>query len=278
MALAPAQEQRKPEVHPEDQALREEIARLRASLTALLLQKDDLLLVQCRRIEAAYLRRFGALELKVYESWCGCLRAKRRAKLIRARQNRREEPDLPQIEAELDRELAVYQEELEARFQKVAGVMERREGPGLSARGTKELRELYRQAVKALHPDLHPEEDEARVRTLDQAMRAYRAGDLKTLRTICDALEPPAEAKKDALEELREEAKRLRGSIRELDRELEEVKAAYPYSARVYLEDEQMGRAKEAELTGKLKELRERTVRYEAAITQMLAGAGEEAL
>lgn len=278
MAFDHAQDQQELELHPEDQALREEIARLRASLTALLLQKDDLLLVQCRRIEAAYLRRFGALELKVYESWCGCLRAKRRAKLIRARQNRREEPDLPQIEAELDRELAVYQEELEARFQKVAGVMERREGPGLSARGTKELRELYRQAVKALHPDLHPEEDEARVRTLDQAMRAYRAGDLKTLRTICDALEPPAEAKKDALEELREEAKRLRGSIRELDRELEEVKAAYPYSARVYLEDEQMGRAKEAELTGKLKELRERTVRYEAAITQMLAGAGEEAL
>ncbi len=278
MAFDHAQDQQELELHPEDQALREEIARLRASLTALLLQKDDLLLVQCRRIEAAYLRRFGALELKVYESWCGCLRAKRRAKLIRARQNRREEPDLPQIEAELDRELAVYQEELEARFQKVAGVMERREGPGLSARGTKELRELYRQAVKALHPDLHPEEDEARVRTLDQAMRAYRAGDLKTLRTICDALEPPAEAKKDALEELREEAKRLRGSIRELDRELEEVKAAYPYSARIYLEDEQMGRAKEAELTGKLKELRERTVRYEAAITQMLAGAGEEAL
>lgn len=278
MAFDHAQDQQELELHPEDQALREEIARLRASLTALLLQKDDLLLVQCRRIESAYLRRFGALELKVYESWCGCLRAKRRAKLIRARQNRREEPDLPQIEAELDRELAVYQEELEARFQKVAGVMERREGPGLSARGTKELRELYRQAVKALHPDLHPEEDEARVRTLDQAMRAYRTGDLKTLRTICDALKPPAEAKKDALEELREEAKRLRGSIRELDRELEEVKAAYPYSARIYLEDEQMGRAKEAELTGKLKELRERTVRYEAAITQMLAGAGEEAL
>ena len=63
--------------HPEDQALREEIARLRASLTALLLQKDDLILIQCKRIETAYLRRFGALELKVYETWCECLRAKR---------------------------------------------------------------------------------------------------------------------------------------------------------------------------------------------------------
>ena len=57
--------------HPEDAALREELARLRASLTVLLLQRDELLLIQCRRIEAAYLRRFGALELKVYESWCG---------------------------------------------------------------------------------------------------------------------------------------------------------------------------------------------------------------
>ncbi|MBR6118758.1 MAG: hypothetical protein IKQ04_00375 [Oscillospiraceae bacterium] len=61
------QDQRMLGPHPEEQALREEIARLRASLTAVLLQKDELVLIQCRRIEAAYLRRFGALELKVIE-------------------------------------------------------------------------------------------------------------------------------------------------------------------------------------------------------------------
>lgn len=265
------------EPHPEDLALREEIARLRASLTALLLQKDDLLLVQCRRIEAAYLRRFGALELKVYECWCDCLRAKRKAKMIRACRNRREQADEGQIEAALDQELSEYREELTNRFRRVESVMERREGPGLTQRGQKELKERYRQAVKALHPDLHPGEDQKRAQTLDQAMRAYRAGDLETLRTICDALEPAPEAAASTLDELRMEAKRLRAGIRSFDEQLEEIKSKYPFSARVYLEDEAQGRAREAELKRQLQELRDRTARYEAEIARMLGSEdGEE--
>ena len=262
--------------HPEDQALREEIARLRASLTALLLQKDDLLLIQCRRIEAAYLRRFGALELKVYESWCDCLRAKRKAKLIRASRNRREAADLPQIEAELDGEMAQYREELENRFQRVEGVMEQREGPGLTARGAKEVKDLYRQAVKALHPDLHPGEDDTRIRTLGQAMRAYRAGDLGTLRAICETLEPVREREETELDALRAEAKRLRASVRDFDRLLEKIKKDYPFNMRVYLEDDEQGRAREAELTGQLQDLRTRKARYEAAIEGMLHSEDEE--
>lgn len=265
-----------PEPHPEDLALREEIARLRASLTALLLQKDDLVLIRCRRIEAAYLRRFGPLELKVYETWCECLRAKKKARLIRAERNRRREADLGQIEAALDEELAVYKEELETRFRRVEGVMEPREGPGLTQRGAKEVRDLYRQAVKALHPDLHPGEDETRARTLDQAMRAYRAGDLSTLRAICETLEPPAEAGTSTLEELRAEAKRLRSGIRTFDRQLEAIKAEYPYNARIYLEDDEKGREKEAELTAQLRDLRERTARYEAEIEKLLKPEDEE--
>lgn len=258
-----------PEPHAEDAALREEIRRLRASLTALLLQKDDLLLIQCRRIEAAYLRRFGPLEVKVYESWCACLRAKRKAKLIRARQNRRERADPAQIEAQLDEELHCYREELTERFRRVSGAMERREGPGLSQRGVRELKDLYRQAVKALHPDLHPDEDPAELRRLQQAMRAYRSGDLETLRAICDAVEPD-QSGPSTLEELRTEQQRLRASLRELDRQLEQIKTEYPYSMRPFLENPEQEKAKEAELSGQLRMLRERTERYEAEIAGML--------
>lgn len=260
-----------PERHPEEQALREENARLRASLTALLLQKDDLLLIQCRRIEAAYLRRFGALELKVYESFCNCLRAKRKANLIRASQNRRQEADLEQIEHTLDGELASYREELYRRFQKVNHAMEKPEGPGLTPQGQRELRELYRRAVKALHPDLHPGADEDRARTLQQAMRAYRAGDLESLRSICHGLSGPEPEGADALEGLRAERKRLKSEIRELDRQLEAIKADYPYNVRVFLEDPEREKAKQAELEDKLREIREKQARYETAIAQMLA-------
>ena len=266
-----------PGPHPEDAALREEIARLRASLTALLLQKDELQLIESRRLEAAYLRRFGALELKVYECWCGCLRAKKRAKLVRAAQNRRERADLEQIETVLDEELAGYRTELEERFRRVAGVLEKHEGPGLSPGGAKELKKLYRQAVKTLHPDLHPEEDETRARTLDQAMRAYRAGDLATLQAICDTLEPiPEEGELPTLEALRAEAKRLRRSLRSLDGQLEGIKSQFPFNARSLLEDEARGREHDAQLREKLRELRERTARYEAAVEGMLSPEDEE--
>lgn len=260
----------------EDLALREEIARLRASLTALLLQKDELVLIQCKRIESAYLRRFGALELRVYETWCACLRAKKKAKLVRASVNRREQADLNQIEESLDRDLERYRRELEERFNRVSGVNQGRQGPGLSAAGTKELKSLYRQAVKALHPDLHPRQDENRTQALDRAMRAYRSGDLETLRAVCETLEAPAEAEVDGLEALRAEAARLRRSVREIDRQLEAVKAQYPYNVRVYLEDPERGSAREAELRAQLRELQTRAASYEAAIAAMLSTEEEE--
>ena len=266
-----------PGPHPEGQALRAEIARLRASLTALLLQKDDLLLIQSKRIETAYLRRFGALEVKLYETWCACLRAKKKAKLIRASQNRREQADLQQIEAVLNDELAAYQEQLEDKFRRVAGVLEKHEGPGLSSHGTKELKDLYRQAVKALHPDLHPGQDETETQMLQQAMRAYRSGDLETLRAICDGIGSEEPQEVSALEVLRAEAARLRAGIRSFDRQLEEIKAEYPFSMRVFLENDAQGKAHESELLGKLRELQERTARYEAQIAFMLASEEEEA-
>ena len=107
-------------------------------------------------------------------------------------------------------------------------------------------------------------------------MRAYRAGDLETLRTICDSLEPTPEDAVSTLDELRMEVKRLRAGIRSFDEQLEEIKSKYPFSARVYLEDEAQGRAREAELKNQLQELRDRTARYEAEIARMLDPESEE--
>ena len=58
--------------------------------------------------------------------------------------------------------------------------------------------------------------------------------------------------------------------------QLEDIKAKYPFSARVYLEDEAQGQAREAELKQQLQELRNRTARYEAEISGMLAPEDDE--
>lgn len=265
-----------PGLHPEDQTLRETAARLRASLTALLLQKDELLLIQCKRMETMYLRRFGALELKLYEAWCDCLRAKKKAKLIRASRNRRQTVELEQVESRLDEELGVYREQLEQRARHVSDALEKRESVGLTGRGTKELKDLYRQAVKALHPDLHPGEEETQTQMLQQAMRAYRSGDLESLRVICESLRPEEKGESSSLDELRAELSRLKGQIRKLDSQLEAIKAEYPMNMRVYLEDEAKGKQHEAELLDKLRQLRDQTARYEAEIAAMLTPEDSE--
>lgn len=265
-------EQQIPVLHPDYEALREEEKRLRAELTTLLLQKNDLESVQVHRIEASYLRKFGALELKLYETYCECLRAKRKASIIRASVNRREPVNLESVESSLDRELASYHETMQEKMDQMdrilnpAGI-----GPRLSAAGREELKKLYRSAVRTLHPDLHPDTTEREQRLLQRAIDAYKFGDLTAMRRVCeaaDALNQPEE--QTCLAAVQSEVKRLRSSIRSLISELEERKKAYPFNLRAYLEDPKQADARRSALAEKIRVLQGRKQAYEERIREML--------
>ena len=271
-------------LHPEDAELRETRARLRSELAVLLLQKDDLLLVQGRRIEAAYLKRFGALELKVYETYCDYQRARRKANEIRARVNRGESVDEAEVDAALDDELSVFREKLNARMEWMNRVLTPGEASGLTAAGREELKALYRRAVKALHPDLHPEAGETEAALFRRAMDAYRYRDLGELRAICEALPDETSAAPDVcpapsegLDALRGEIKALRKRVRAYSEELEQLKQTNPYRLRVFLEDEQKAAAHRRDLMQKLRGYREAGEACEAKIRAMLNPEEDEA-
>ena len=263
--------------HPDYEALKKEADRLRAELAALLLQRDDLRLVQGRRIEAAYLRRFGALELKVYEDYCECLRLKRKTSLLRAKRNRREEIDCSEIEAELDGEFASYREQMSEKLDEMNQALTPAESKShLTEAGKRELKTLYRTAVKALHPDLHPGESEERESLLQRAMRAYQFRDLAGLRAVCEAVPGERGEEEPTLEALQAEVRELRRSVRSFNAELEQMKRTKPLSLRVYLEDADQAAALEAELMQKLRDLRDRRVAFEQKIEALLHPSEEE--
>ena len=60
----------------------------------------------------------GNLEYKAYESMCYMLRLKRKMELIQAKKNRLEKVVLIEIEKQLDREFALYQETLNVQIEK----------------------------------------------------------------------------------------------------------------------------------------------------------------
>ena len=82
-------------------------------------------------------------------------------------------------------------------------------------KGVSRLKKLYRRIVKAMHPDLHPDQDEKTKELFKRAMAAYEEGDLQTLEEIAQIIDgDEPENAEDLLTALLKEKERLLSLIR----------------------------------------------------------------
>ena len=138
--------------------------------------------------------------------------------MIQAKKNRQEKVIISAIEETLDNEFAENQKQLNAQIDKMNDALKRSKAEILSDEDNKELKKLYRKIVKALHPDINPDVSEAQVQLFDNAVSAYKNGDLGTLRIICEMVgnNPLPEKYKDAMTQLVEERERLQGLLKSI--------------------------------------------------------------
>ena len=216
--------------------------------------------------------KLGSMEYKAYEAQCAALRLKRKMELIQAKKNRQETVILSEIEETLDNEFAEYQEQLDAQIDKMNDALKRSKAAVLSDEENKELKTLYRKIVKALHPDMNPGVSEAQIQLFDNAVSAYKNGDLETLRMIYEMVgnNPLPELHKDAMTQLIEERKRLQGLLKSIKESMVAIKSAYPYTMKGILEDTEKTEQKKQELEGILKQYNELISIYKAKIEEML--------
>ena len=200
-------------VFPNFEKLKSEVEKMRTELSMLLLERDELQFVICKNIETEYMLQLGSIEYKAYEAQCAALRLKRKIELIQAKKNRQEKVIISAIEETLDNEFAEYQKQLDEQIDKMNDALKRSKAEVLSDEDNKELKKLYRKIVKALHPDINPDVSEAQVQLFDNAVSAYKSGDLGTLRIIGEMVgnNPLPEQHKDAMTQLVEERERLQG-------------------------------------------------------------------
>ena len=166
---------------PDYEKLKADVDKLRAEISMLIYQRDELALVECKNIEMEYMLALGDLEYKAYELNCLVLRLKRKAEMIRARINRQEKIILSAIEAALDEEFADYQARLEEQINRMNAAIERDKCPSLSEEAFGELKKLYHAVVKALHPDLNPGTGPEKLKLFHNAVHAYENGDLNSI-------------------------------------------------------------------------------------------------
>ena len=257
---------------PDVQILRDEIEKLRTELSMLVLERDELKFIICKNIETEYMIRIGSLEYKAYEAQCASMRLKRKIELIQAKKNRQEKINLNKIDEILEEEFYEYLQKLNKQIDKMNEVLKHNKSEFLSEEESGELKKLYRKIVKILHPDINPEVTMSQIKMLDNAVIAYKNGDLGTLKIINEMIGEPQMPEKhgDAFSQLKVEKERLNEFLNTVRNNIDKIKSEYPYTVKEILEDEQRLEQKKLELEDVLKQYKELNKAYNIKIKEML--------
>lgn len=259
-------------VFPDFEKLKSEVEKMRTELSMLLLERDELQFVICKNIETEYMLKLGSIEYKAYEAQCLSLRLKRKIELIQAKKNRQEKVIISAIEETLDTEFAEYQKQLDEQINKMNDALKRSKAEVLTDEENKKLKKLYRKIVKALHPDINPDVSETQVNLFDNAVQAYKNGDLNTLKIIGEMVgnSPLPEQHKDALTQLNEEKERLQNLLKAIRDSIEQIKSKFPYTMKEIIEDEEQTEQKKKELENILSQYNGLISIYKAKIEEMI--------
>ena len=252
--------------------LKNELLKKRTELSMLVLQRDELKYVICKNIETEYMLELGSLEYCLYQSECIIMRLKRKVELIQTRINRQEKIDVPAIDKLLDEQFREYQQKLEEKIKKMNEAIERGNGEVLTEQQAKELKKLYRAIVKALHPDLNPNVTKQQIKLFQNAVTAYKNGDLQTLRIINEMISNnhSEDDNTDNIEKMRDELIRLDRMISSINGDIEKIKSEYPYTMKDILFDKEQLNQRKQELKDNIDQCDELVSFYKTKIQNLL--------
>ena len=259
-------------LHPDVEKIKAEVEKLRTELSMLLLEQDNLVYHECKNIEMIYMLAVGALEYKAYELECAILRARRKIELIQAKKNRQEKIVPSEIEEALDIEFEEYLARLEEMIGKMNEALARSKRKTLSAVDSQELKELYRKIVKALHPDLNPEQSEEKLELFYNAILAYECSDLVRLRIIHAMISDPAITDEiiESFSTLKKEKGRLAELLQIIKDDIDAIKSEYPYILKDIIQNPKKLEILKNDLENHIDELNEVLTEYKAKIEEML--------
>lgn len=228
-----------PTLHPEIQRLLEANAELRMELAQLLTEAHDLVHTLRPNLLALYQTKLGAWELEKLKAQFRVARLKRTIELVQAALNRGGKPDMFQIEAQVKEEQVLWEKKVTEAAAKLQSA-EHRLAHLLPDEQNAELKKLYHQLVKQLHPDLHPDQPAGDKLLWQQVQDAYDAGDLEKLRALSLLLNnpQPPENTADALEKLQTEHAMLEKRIGDIEAKIEQLESQPPFTLREDLENE----------------------------------------
>lgn len=285
----------------EYERLLEEIANLKALIASLTTERDNLMFHECREIAAEYSSKIGELELQVLNAKLNVLRLKRMIEILQSQINRQERKSEKKVKEQVDQEYREFEEDLKHKAEEANSSYQYRQKEeqqeeeweqeketsedsesNVSEKQKKyrsrtdEMKALYRKIVKALHPDMNPDETDAEKEMFNEAVDAYNNGNLNKLREIAALIDEgkicgtPYSVSADDIEKLKEIISGLKLRVEELEEEIETIKTSFPYTMKAFLNDELAVNERQKELTDMLIEYEKQVEDLEKRFADML--------
>ncbi len=249
---------------------------LRTELVKLITDRDELLATVKPNLEARYYAVIGKEQYRLFLVRNEVLRLRRKIELIRASLNRGEAPDLELIEEQLDEELRQWIEELCDLGRKVEWAEYHNQLPELSAAEARELKKLYRELVRKLHPDFNEELPENFQYLWERVLTAYRNSDLEELQTLSLLISEQEELlpEPSTMEQLAADTEELAQKIKKMLESLAKMQEQFPFYYRDKLADAGWVAAQQEAVEKQIEEMERHRQSY-LAILAKLSGGGE---
>ena len=219
------------------------------------------------QLEALYNTRIGYLQIEKLQWQLRIKALKRKIELIHAAINQNKIIDVTEIELQVAAELA------EAEFRIMNEVSKLENSKNLlshlgSPERSSELRKLYKQLAKQLHPDVNDHLTEEQKNLWYLVKEAYETCDLEKLKAMQVVYEKELTAIEHKIAELTEEEislkiEVLKEGIKILNEQILRIKSEFPFTIEHQIKDEEWVNAQSEELKNGMEKLQE----YESELT-----------
>lgn len=212
--------------------LKKEFAEL-FELRNYMVQYDDVALT------SHYLNTIGKEQFRLFCLNNELAKLKQKISLAQVYFNRNELPDWKGIEKKIEEIFRDYQKEIDAEAERLAAAKEYLKSNFLSEEDSFQLKNVYKQLVKRLHPDLHPHQTEEEKKLFLKVQAAYYLCDLKALNEILLYMKGEIDDIPEVSSGLKEYVNNLTIKINDLKAKIEQLNESFPFSYREKLQDEQ---------------------------------------
>jgi hypothetical protein len=248
---------------PETESIKEKYSLLKSEYVKLLTDKDCLLEWGKPQLEALYVTKIGRKQLELLELQIEVKRLKKMTEQAVVYLNRNEPIDWVAISAIVDASMIddyarIFEEA--SRVNHADKLLSNLASPEHSA----ELRKLYRQLAKELHPDVNKNQDENQTNLWYAVKRAYEYGDLESLRALSVmAQDIESLTEKLSLVDFELQVELLKAGIEKLIAEIKQIRSGFPFNIEKDLRNEEWAR-KQNEQNEQLKlKKKEQNSKYE---------------